>query len=107
MNFKKLLSRLTLPPGCLSHENGLYLFLMLWIGLGLKILYETVQRELLKECFAEMAVVRRHISMKFHRINTQEKGKRCSEEKLSINALILNCCILNPVKHLRGKILRK
>ena len=106
MNFKKLLSRLTLPPRYLSRENGLYLFLMLWIGLGLKILYETVQRELLKECFAETAVVRRHISMKFHRSNTQEKGKRCSEEKLSINVLILNC-ILNPVKHLRGKILRK
>ena len=90
MNFKKLLSRSTLRPPCLSHENGLYLFLMLWISLGLKILYETVQRELMKECFAEMAVVKRHISMKFHRSNAQEKGKRCSEEKLSINALILN-----------------
>ena len=91
MNFKKLISSVTLRTRWLSHDKGLYLFLMLWIGLGLKILHETVQRELLKKCFTETAVVKRHISMKFRRNTTQRmnKGKRCSEEKLSITALNL------------------
>ena len=93
MNFKKLLSKVTLRTSWFSHERVLYLFLMLWICLGLKILHETVQRELLKKCFTETAVVKRHTSMKFNRnmkFHSMKKGKRCSEEKLSINALVLN-----------------